>query len=374
MSHRRVTVFLAGDVMTGRGVDQIQRRPSAPGLHEPSVRDARTYVALAEARSGAIPRDVDPSYVWGDALEELERADPDARIVNLETSVTRSDEPWPGKGIHYRMHPDNVACLAAAGIDVCVLANNHVLDWGRPGLVETLDTLAGAGIATAGAGRTRDEARRPAAVPTGAGRLLVLGLGSTTSGIPRSWAAADDRPGVDLLPDAWPAAAAGAAARIAAARRPGDLVVASIHWGSNWGYEVPGALVALAHALVDAGADVVHGHSSHHVRPIEVYRNRLVLYGCGDLVDDYEGIAGYEAFRGDLAVLHLADLDAASGELVRLRMVPMQLRRLRLARPSREDVRWLAATIARCSAPFGSSVELERDGALLLRARGARLR
>jgi poly-gamma-glutamate synthesis protein (capsule biosynthesis protein) len=371
MRSRFVTVFLCGDVMTGRGVDQILRHPSAPRLHEPAVDDARAYVELAEELNGPIPRKAAGSYVWGDALEELERAKPDARIVNLETSITRSDDFWPDKGIHYRMHPENVACLTAGGIDVCVLANNHVLDCGRAGLLETLETLARSGIKTTGAGTNLEEARQPAFVElAGGGRLVAFALASATSGVSPAWAATKERPGVELLDDLSPATAADIAARVGAARRPGDLVIASIHWGSNWGYEVSPELVRFAHWLVDAGVDLVHGHSSHHVRPIEVDRNHLILYGCGDFIDDYEGIAGYEEFRDDLVLMYFATLDAASGELIRLRMVPMQLRKLRLTRPSGADVRWLEETVARTSAEFGSSVELAEDGSLLLHWRG----
>ena len=84
----------------------------------------------------------------------MHRWKPDARIINLETSVTSSEDPWPGKGIHYRMHPRNVPVLTAAGIDCRVLANNHLPDWGRDGMAETIKTLRDAGITTAGAGRT----------------------------------------------------------------------------------------------------------------------------------------------------------------------------------------------------------------------------
>src|SRR5687768_8056810 len=116
-----VTLFLCGDVMTGRGVDQILPHPSAPEVFEPCVRDAREYVALAELASGPIPRAVAPRYIWGDALEEVARAAPDARIINLETSVTSCDDYCLDKRISYRMHPDNIACLTTARIDVCVL-------------------------------------------------------------------------------------------------------------------------------------------------------------------------------------------------------------------------------------------------------------
>ena len=139
---RPVTIFLCGDVMTGRGIDQILPHPSPPRIYEACVTDARTYVQLAEEVNGPIPRPVEFSYIWGDALAELRQAAPDARIINLETSVTRSEQAWP-KGINYRMHPDNIGCLTVAGIDVCVLANNHVLDYGYSGLIETWKRSSG---------------------------------------------------------------------------------------------------------------------------------------------------------------------------------------------------------------------------------------
>src|SRR5207249_4560068 len=122
-----ITICFCGDVMTGRGIDQILAHPSDPVLHESYVRDARDYVELAARTSGAIPLPVSLDYIWGDALRPLRQAD--VRIVNLETSITRNDEYWLGKEIHYRMHPQNVGCLTAVPIDCCCLANNHVLDW-----------------------------------------------------------------------------------------------------------------------------------------------------------------------------------------------------------------------------------------------------
>jgi poly-gamma-glutamate capsule biosynthesis protein CapA/YwtB (metallophosphatase superfamily) len=159
-----LTLFLCGDVMVGRGIDQVLPHPCDPELYEPYVRDAREYIELAERAHGPIPRSIDPSYLWGDALPELAKRAPDARIINLETSITDNGKPWPGKGIHYRMHPRNIACLSAARVDCCVLANNHVLDFGYTGLEDTTDALCAAGIQGAGAGCDQKEAARPARI------------------------------------------------------------------------------------------------------------------------------------------------------------------------------------------------------------------
>jgi poly-gamma-glutamate synthesis protein (capsule biosynthesis protein) len=285
--------------------------------------------------------------------------------VNLETAVTESDDFDPGKGIHYRMHPDNVGCLTAAGFDVCTLANNHVLDFGRRGLVETLRTLERAGITTAGAGRDLQDARRPAVLPLTGGRLIVGACGHGSSGIPVDWAAGDDRPGVEVLPDLRHETAAALAARVIADRRAGDVAVVSIHWGDNWGYEVSREQVDFAHQLIDRGIDVVFGHSSHHVRPVEIYNQKLILHGCGDFINDYEGISGYESYRGDLALMFFPVLEPATGRLVTLTATPLQMRRLRLSRASASDTEWLCDTLNRISTAFGVRWTVTRDGALM---------
>jgi poly-gamma-glutamate synthesis protein (capsule biosynthesis protein) len=274
------------------------------------VHDARDYVALAESASGPIRRPVPPGYLWGAAFEYWRRFQPDLRIVNLETAVTTSNTHWPGKRIHYRMHPDNVNCLTAAKIDCCGLANNHVLDWGRSGLLETLDTLHAAGIATAGAGRNRDEALQPAVFPLPGGRrVLVFAVGSRSSGIPADWAAGDQRPGLQIVDESEPSSIEELQQAVARTKSAGDFVVVSIHWGENWGYEIPTAQGKLAHRLIDdLGADVVHGHSSHHVKAVELYRGRPILYGCGDFLTDYEGIVGHAEYRGNLAVMFFVTL------------------------------------------------------------------
>ncbi len=264
---RLLTLFLCGDVMTGRGVDQVLPHPGGPELREPHVGDAREYVRLAERASGRIPRRAGFSWPWGDALRIIDNLAPDVRVINLETSITRSSRFAPGKAVHYRMSPGNVPCVAAARPDACALANNHVLDFGRRGLADTLDALSGAGLRAVGAGRDAAEARRPVAVPVPGGRRVVIfSCGTGSSGIPAGWAAAPGRPGIDLLPDLSGATADDVADRAQAVKRPGDVVVVSIHWGSNWGYDVDPDQVRFARRLVDGGVDLVHGHSSHHPR------------------------------------------------------------------------------------------------------------
>ncbi|HEY0660370.1 MAG TPA: CapA family protein [Lysobacter sp.] len=363
-----ITLFLCGDVMTGRAIDQILPHPSKPELHESYMRSALGYLRLAEQANGAIPRSAALSYVWGDALAELERRRPVARIVNLETSVTRSDSPWP-KGINYRMHPDNVGCLTAAGIDCCALANNHVLDWRHEGLVETLATLRRARIAIAGAGADLEAAQAPAALPLGNGvRVLVFSAATGDSGVPAEWAATAKRAGVHRLPDLSEKTVARMAALVRRHRKPEDRVVFSLHWGGNWGHAIPGTQRAFAHGLIEeAGVDIVHGHSSHHPKGIEVYRDRPILYGCGDFLNDYEGIEGHaDAYRSELGLMYFPTLDAATGRLHKLEMVPTRIRNFRVNRAGHEDRDWLLATLRRECRVFGSDVGAGEEDAFVV--------
>ena len=355
---------LTGDVMTGRGVDQVLPAAGDPRLREQYAASAKEYVALAETVSGPIPWPVDFSWPWGDAMQVLDELAPDLRIVNLETSITSCDDYQPGKAVLYRMHPGNVACLTVARLDACALANNHVLDFGVSGLEETLDVLTRAGLGPVGAGCDQEQAWRPVVLTAGDHRVLVWSVGSASSGVPPGWAAGPEVPGVAFLSEH--ADADALCERVGRVKQPGDIAVVSVHWGSNWGYDVPRAQVRLAHRLIDSGVDVVHGHSSHHPRLVEVYRDRPILYGCGDLINDYEGIGGKERFRDDLRLVYVARLDPARG-LDELRIVPLQSRQMRLRLATEQDARWLHRVLREVSRRFGSRVDLAPDASLLLR-------
>jgi poly-gamma-glutamate synthesis protein (capsule biosynthesis protein) len=363
-----ISLFLCGDVMTGRGIDQILPHPSDPAVHEGYMRDARGYVEIAEKVNGPIPRSVAPCYIWGDALDELERVVPDLRIINLETSVTKSDDYWKGKEVQYRMHPENIDCITSAKIDVCSLANNHVLDWGYAGLKETLETLKKAKIREVGAGMNLKEAESPVVMEVnGKGRVIVFAFGSPTSGVPISWAASQKRPGVNVLRDFSDDAVQRIRKRVQEVKQERDIIVVSIHWGGNWGYHVPQEEIDFAHQLIDkAGVDIIHGHSSHHVKGIEVYRDRLILYGCGDFLNDYEGIGGYEYYRADLGLMYFALVDPSTGKLVLLQMTPTQIKHFKVNRASREDAFWLVNILNREGKKFGTSVKLDEDNRLIL--------
>jgi len=360
-------LLLCGDVMTGRGIDQILPQPSQPRIHEPYLQDARGYVQLAEEVHGRIAVPVDYAYIWGDALAGPVGAGLDLRLINLETSITTSDRFWPGKGINYRMHPGNLAALQAADLDCCILANNHVLDWGRDGLLETLEVLEGGGIVAVGAGRNRHQARTPAIFTfPGRGRLLIAAYGCESSGVPPDWAAGPELPGLNVLADLSDNSLTLIREDVASVRQPGDLVLVSLHWGGNWGYEISQAEQDFAHCLIDElGVAAVYGHSSHHFKGIEVYRDRLILYSCGDFLNDYEGISGYEDFRSDLVLMYFPTF-AASGQLLGLRLAPRRIYRLQSVRTDQAEREWIAATLNREGRQLGTGVRSLADGGLQL--------
>jgi poly-gamma-glutamate synthesis protein (capsule biosynthesis protein) len=199
------------------------------------------------------------------------------------------------------------------------------------------------------------------------GRVILFAFGSPTSGVPLNWAASEKRSGINLLRDFSDDAVKGIRKRVQEVKEERDIVVVSVHWGDNWGYNVPREEIDFAHKLIDeAGVDIIHGHSSHHVKGIEVYQDRLILYGCGDFLNDYEGIGGYEYYRSDLGLMYFASMDPSTGKLVQLRMTPTQIKYFNVNRASRDDAIWLANTLNREGKRFGTRVKLDEDNRLTL--------
>ncbi len=359
---------MCGDVMTGRGIDQVLPYPSKRFIPESYVKDAAVYVQIAENANGKIEKPVPFSYIWGDALAELDERAPDVRIINLETAVTGSDDWWKGKGINYRMNPGNMPALAAAKIDIAALANNHVLDWGYKGLSDTLLALKGAGIKYAGAGANSTEAEAPAVAEVrGKGRVLLFSFGEDTAGILREWTAGPEKAGVNFLKDLSHETATRIAKMVRARKRKNDIAIVSIHWGSNWGYDITDEQRAFAHALVKDGVDIIHGHSSHHVKGLEIFRDKLILYGCGDFINDYEGIAGHETFRADLGLMYFVNMDPSTGGLSGLELVPTRIKNLRVNRASRRDALWLMKVLEREHGEPETLPKLNKDNSISLK-------
>lgn len=121
------------------------------------------------------------------------------------------------------------------------------------------------------------------------------------------------------------------------------------------------------HDLIDnANVDVVHGHSSHHPKGIEVYRNKPIIYGCGDFINDYEGIRGHEQYRGDLSLMYFITLNTHTGELVRLQLVPTQIKQFRVNYANHKDTMWLADILNREGRKLNTQTRMSDDRTMLL--------
>ncbi len=266
----RASLIFLGDVMLGRLVNhELKRRP--------------------------------PEYVWGNTLPILRQAA--AVFINLECAITDWGEPVPGKRFCFRTDSKNVEVLRAAGVRAACLANNHIMDYGDVGLLETVANLDRAGIAHAGAGRNLTEARRPAEFEVNGLRVAFI---AATDNQP-DWEATEDTPGTFYVPiSQTDPRFADLLGLVGAVRDRADLVIVSLHWGPNWGYDPPTEHRTAARRLIEHGADIVYGHSAHVFRGIEIIDGRPVFYSCGDFVDDY---AVDEVERNDWSFIFEVRLD-----------------------------------------------------------------
>ncbi|MBV9454175.1 MAG: CapA family protein [Rubrobacter sp.] len=286
-----VTMVLVGDVMLGRGVNETLRTER-------------------------------PEQLWGNVLPLLDTAD--LRIINLECAITNHKQPWTRtpKVFHFRADPYAVEVLRAAHVDGCSLANNHTLDFEEQGLLETLIHLEAAGISSAGAGRSREEAVQPALLETRTEHIRnrVALLAFTDNEPP--FAAGTDRPGTNYLPVSLELTVlARVEDAITTAREAGaDIVVFSNHWGPNMVQRPPDLFRRFARAVLDRGADIYYGHSAHIFQGVEIYNGKPILYDTGDFIDDY---AIDPKLRNDWSFLFRISLE--EGELRRLELFPVIL-------------------------------------------------
>jgi poly-gamma-glutamate synthesis protein (capsule biosynthesis protein) len=309
-----IQILIVGDCMLGRGLDQALRR-------------------------------YPPEYPWGDTLPLFHGAD--VRICNLECVLSDRGEPWAEdeKAFHFRSDAGNVAALTRAGFNMVSIANNHVLDYGYEALQQMLEVLDAAGIVHGGAGANWAQASRIALHQTAGWRLGLLAF---TDNEP-PWEAKSQRPGTFYVPVTLQDPRAQNLIRIVRERNDLDILIGSAHWGSNWGYTPPEAHVEFAHALVDAGADIIFGHSSHVVRGIEFYKNRPILYSTGDFVDDY---AVDPDERNDQSFIFQVEMNVAGPARLRLRPTMIDYCQARLA--SEAEAPSVAAKMQALCAPFGT--------------------
>jgi poly-gamma-glutamate synthesis protein (capsule biosynthesis protein) len=259
-------------------------------------------------------KDKPPTYAWGDTLQLFRGAD--VRVCNLECVLSDWGTPWsvPPKVFHFRSDAKNVEVLKAACIDTVSLANNHILDFEYEGLSNTTKNLDMAGIHYSGAGTTLRDASEPAIWET---KGIRFGLIAFTDNEP-GWEATEDQPGIFYVPITLKDHRTGKLLEmVRRTKAEVDTLIISTHWGPNWGYSPPVGHIPFAHALIDAGADIIFGHSGHVVRGIEIYQHKPIMYCTGDFIDDY---AVDEIERNDQSFIFAFETDGQS--IFRLLLYP----------------------------------------------------
>lgn len=359
-----IKLCLLGDVMLGRLVDQIfptHVQDAEEFEHAMKLIKYRDHSRLEETKRAGY------KYPWGNMLPYILQAD--LRIINLETSVTTHSEKWPNKAFNYRMHPDNLKILTEASIEYCSLANNHTLDYKEKGLMDTLSSLQLSGIRYAGAGINVKEASKPALLLCKGKTIGVFSFADHYS----FWAATENKPGINFIDvEHYTAEDINRIKNFIRGSKQShniDIVVFSIHWGSNYCWIPPAKFQSFAHELIDCcEVDILHGHSAHHVQGIEIYREKPILYGCGDFIDDY---AVDPTYRNDLGFAYFITLDLASKSLQKIELVPSQIELFRSKKLEKNtsDYLRLKTTMTALCQKFGSNLSELENGTFAAQAK-----
>jgi poly-gamma-glutamate capsule biosynthesis protein CapA/YwtB (metallophosphatase superfamily) len=321
MSENTISIGLTGDVMLGR------------------------YVNTAITNRGYL-------YPWGNVLPLFKNTD--VTIINLEGALTNSDKKV-SKAFNFKATPDRIKTLTEASITVVNLANNHVLDFSEEGLIETIQTLNGAGIEYVGAGMNTIKAEKPVILALKNYRLGILGFTDNEA----RWKAGPASSGINYIDISNKEDCISALTAIAQLRKETDLVIVSIHWGPNMKEEPESDFIDFAHAMIDYGADVIHGHSAHNFQGIEVYKHKLILYDTGDFVDDY-AVDPY--LRNDHSFFF--KVEASKHRIEKLVLTPVLISDSQVNLATGEDYRWCIQRMQQLSANFGTN--LSDTGELLL--------
>lgn len=299
-----------------------------------------------------------PSYPWGDMLPVLREAD--LRLINLECTITAHDKRWSKtpKVFFFRTNPQNVRVLKAANVDFVSLANNHIMDFREEGLIETIEVLDRAGISHTGAGQNMEEAWKPAFLTADGQRFGIVAF---TDNEP-VWAAGEDSPGTNYIPidlDLDEGHLFMVQRALEMAREGSDFVIATFHWGPNMVRYPSRDFVDFAHAVIGAGCDLFWGHSAHLFQPVEVYKDRLILYDTGDFVDDYY----VSEQRNDQSFLFVVTVN--EGRAVSLRLIPVLISRCQVNRAKGKEAQEICKKMQDISEGYGAEFELG-DGVLEL--------
>jgi len=302
-------------------------------------------------------KSITPAEVWNDVLPHLAQAD--LRIVNLECALTEHVGKWTRteKMFHFRADPSAARVLEAAGIDACMLANNHILDYEERGLRDTLRVLSASGIRHAGAGINAAEAAKPAILEVQGASPRRVALLSFTDNEP-AFAADDAHPGTNYLEiSLQQETLAHVASSIAQAREQGaGLIVFSNHWGANFVERPTREFRGFAKRVIELGADIYYGHSAHICQGIEIHQGKPILYDTGNFIDDY---AVHPLLRNDRSCLFKVMFEQGSLQRIELLPVLLDVGYVALARGNEFEA--ICARMEMLCAEFGTRLTRQDD-------------
>ena len=268
------------------------------------------------------------SYVWGDTIDIIKGSD--FSLINLECSISLRGKEWNKtfKVFHFRAHPDAINVLTSAAIDYVALANNHTLDYDVEALLDTVNLLSKNNISYSGAGKNIEEAMEPAFIKkklklksskmnstynydyeanNNSKNTITIGVISLTDNEPQ-WEAKWNSAGINYIPITLDSKKYYYRLKncIEKVRKQSDLVIVSSHVGPHFREKPSEKYVNFAHTILEFGADIYWGHSNHMPQGIELYKhndnNKIILYDCGDFIDDYAIDSNY---RNDLSFIFL---------------------------------------------------------------------
>jgi poly-gamma-glutamate capsule biosynthesis protein CapA/YwtB (metallophosphatase superfamily) len=294
-----------------------------------------------------------PLHPWGDVLPLVR--DADLSLVNLECTIADGGEPFrPRRVFYFKAHPSAIETLTLAGIDYVTLANNHAMDFQGPALLETMGRLDEHGIAHAGAGANSAEAAKHVLLEAEGIKVGVVAFADHFA----EYAATESWPGTNILPITLEERHFSRVRESLETVRAADvdLVVFSIHWGPNFRAVPPPEFQDFAHAVMDAGADIFHGHSAHIFQGIEIYDGKPIFYDTGDLINDYYVDPVY---RNDQQLLFLVHV--SSERVERVELFPLVITYMQVNRATGADFDEIAERIVELSRAMGTEVRQEAD-------------
>ncbi|HEX5057136.1 MAG TPA: CapA family protein [Gammaproteobacteria bacterium] len=247
-------------------------------VRQPAPADTVTLVAVGDMMFGGSSESImeQQGYDYPFATTRHILTAADLTIGNLETPLTAQGAPMTEKQFLFRNPPEKVGpALRRAGFDIVSLANNHMLDYGTQGLQDTIQALQSYGIRPHGAGMNLAAARQPVIFELPQG--LKAGFLSYSCTFPEEFWATEDKAGTAFCHEKNVRADVARLTEQAV-----DIIVVSFHWGAERMKELRPYQPLLAHAAIDAGADLVIGHHPHILQGIEQYRDGLILYSLGN--------------------------------------------------------------------------------------------